>query len=182
MLKRTMSSSAGKSYTQILDFWFSPKSSPDYLQQKPFWYGGPADDAYVRKNLEPSYIDAKNGRLDGWMDLANGEGALALILLLDQVPRNIFRGSPDAYATDARAVAVARHAVEKGWDRDLPGIQRRYLYSPFNHSESLQDQEMSVRLFTELGDPYHLRWARDFHDQIKRDGRFTHRDGILGRR
>lgn len=181
MLRRTMSSSAGRTYTQILDFWFSPKSSPDYLQQKSFWYGGPADDAYVRKNLGPSYNEAKNGRLDGWTDLAAGEGALALILLLDQVPRNIFRGSPDAYATDAKAVAVARHVVDKGWDRDLPVIQRRYLYSPFNHSENLQDQEMSVTLFTDLGDPYHLRWARDFHDQIKRDGRFKHRDGVLGR-
>ncbi|KAL4916036.1 hypothetical protein BDW62DRAFT_187072 [Aspergillus aurantiobrunneus] len=172
---------SSRTYRQILDFWFSPKSSPDYLQQKSFWYGSPADDAHLRQHLAPSYQEAKAGALDGWMDIAEGEGALALVLLLDQVPRNIFRGSPQAYTTDAKAVTVARYAVDKGWDRGLPGIQRRYLYSPFNHSEDLRDQEMSVRLFTDLGDAYHLRWAREFHDQIKRNGRFTHRDAILGR-
>ncbi|KAL4941683.1 hypothetical protein BDV06DRAFT_222891 [Aspergillus oleicola] len=108
----------------VLDFWFGPKSSPSYLQQKSFWYGSPEDDAYVHKHL-------------------------------DQVPRNILRGTPQAYATDAKAVTVARYAVDKGWDRRLPDVQRRFFYSPFNYSEDLEDQETSVRLFTELGHPYH---------------------------
>ncbi|KAL4959334.1 uncharacterized protein BDV14DRAFT_193832 [Aspergillus stella-maris] len=154
-----------KSYTQVLDFWFGPKSSPNYLKQKSFWYGSPEDDAYVRKHLEPSYHEAKDNLLDGWIDTADGEGALALILLLDQVPRNIF----------------PRYAVDKGWHRRLPAVQQRYLYSPFNHSEDLRDQKESLRLFTELGDAYHLRFARDFHDMVQRDGRFKHRDEILGR-
>ncbi|KAL4791394.1 hypothetical protein BDV19DRAFT_393139 [Aspergillus venezuelensis] len=107
---------------------------------------------YVRKHLEPFYHEAKDNLLDRWIHTAEGEGALALILLLDQVPRNIFRGTPQAYATDEKAVTVARYAADKGWHRRLPAVQQRYLYSPFNYSEDLRDQEESVRLFTELGD------------------------------
>ena len=170
-------------YTHILDFWFSPKSSPTYLKEKSFWYGSPSDDAHVRHHLGKDYESAQSGLLDYWQNLGDGEGALALILLLDQIPRNIFRGSPRAYATDNKAVAVARYAVlDHGWDRNLPTIQRRYMYSPFNHSEDIRDQEVSVRLFTELGDGYHLHWARSFYEQVKRDGRFKHRDAVLGRK
>lgn len=80
-------------------------------------------------------------------------------------------------------MAVARYAVlDRVWDRAMPVIQRRYMYSPFNHSEDLGDQELSVTLFTELGDWYHLHWARSFYEQIKRDGRFKHRDAILKRK
>ncbi|KAL4806925.1 hypothetical protein BDV18DRAFT_160088 [Aspergillus unguis] len=176
-------SSGSISFQRVLDFWFGPKSSASYLQPKPFWYGSPADDAVVAAHLEPAYHSAAAGHLSHWVDPPSGsaESALALILLLDQVPRNIFRGTPQAYATDQQAVSVARAAVERGWDRDLPDIMKRYMYSPFNHSEELADQEESVRLFTQLGDPYHLRFAKDFHDAVKRDGRFKHRDRILGR-
>lgn len=170
-----------KTYQNVLDFWFGQKSTGDYLKEKSFWYGSPSDDAYVRKNLGESYQEAKDGSLDEWMRDGEGEGALALILLLDQVPRNIFRGTPQAYATDFKAVTVARYAVDQHWDERFPTIQRRYMYSPFNHSEDLKDQETSVQLFSKLGDPYHLHWAKDFRDQIKRNGRFTHRDRIMGR-
>ncbi|KAJ5111436.1 hypothetical protein N7532_001971 [Penicillium argentinense] len=170
-----------KTYTNVLDFWFGSKSSREYLKEKAFWYGSPSDDAYVRKHLGGPYEEAQNGKLDSWKSLGEGEGALALILLLDQVPRNIFRNTPRAYATDSDAISVARYAIDRGWDKKLPTIQRRYMYSPFNHSEDLKDQETSVELFTELGDSYHLHWAKDFRDQIKRNGRFVHRDRILGR-
>ncbi|KAE8358185.1 hypothetical protein BDV27DRAFT_138111 [Aspergillus caelatus] len=176
-MQRTMS----KTHDKVLTFWFGQKGSREYLQQKSFWYGSSSDDTYVRKHLGPDYEAAKTGALDDWKFDGQGEGALALILLLDQVPRNIFRDTPQAYATDSKAVAVARYAVDQGWDKSMPAIQRRYMYSPFNHSENLEDQEMSLKLFTELGDSYHLHWARNFHDQIKRDGRFVHRDRILGR-
>ncbi|KAF7591602.1 hypothetical protein BBP40_001301 [Aspergillus hancockii] len=158
-------------YDKVLAFWFGRKGTPDYLQQKPFWYGSPSNDAYVRNHLGDEYEAAKTGTLNSWMHDGRGEGALALILLLDQVPRNIFRDTPQAYATDSQAVAVARHAVDQGWDKNMPVVQRRYMYSPFNHSEDLKDQEMSLKLFTELGDNSHLHWARDFYDQIKRNGR-----------
>jgi uncharacterized protein (DUF924 family) len=169
-------------YRDVLDLWFGLPSSPTYLQKKSFWYGTSAsDDAYVRANLGEAYHAAKEGKLDSWLQTGNGEAALALILLLDQVPRNLFRGTPQAYAMDHKAIAVARQAVESGWDKGLPSIQRRYIYSPFNHSESLEDQKVSLMLFTELGDSHHLRWAQDFYNQIQRDGRFIHRDEILGR-
>ena len=172
-----------KPYTRVLDFWFGPKTSPTYLQEKPFWYGStPKVDAHVRTHLGADYEAAQSGALDPWQHLGHGEGALALILLLDQVPRNIFRGTPRAYATDAKAVDVARYAVlGRGWDRGMEGIMRRYMYSPFNHSEKVEDQEVSVRLFEGLGDEYHLHWARRFYEMVKRDGRFVHRDGVLGR-
>jgi uncharacterized protein (DUF924 family) len=168
-----------KTYEEVLNFWFGAKSSCNYLRPKPFWYGGPADDEYVRKHLIDSFQLARDGGLGHWRFEGKGEGALALILLLDQVPRNIFRDTPQAYATDSKAVSVSRYAIEQGWDKGLPNIQRRYMYSPLNHSEDLKDQELSVKLFTELGDPEHLKWAKNFHDQIKRYGRFRHRDHIL---
>lgn len=175
---------SGKAYTKVLDFWFGPKGSPGYLEAKHFWYGSKrSDDEYVEKHLGNDYEVAKTGQLDNWKELGEGEGALALIILLDQVPRNIFRNTPKAYATDSHALEIARYAVlEKGWDKKFPDIQRRYLYSPFNHSENLKDQEESLRLFTELGDDFHLHWAKDFYDQIKKNGRFIHRDPILGRK
>lgn len=172
---------APKTYEGVLNFWFGAKSSRGYLKQKSFWYGSPTDDEYVRRHLHESYQAARAGSLDHWKAEGQGEGALALILLLDQVPRNIFRNTPQAYATDSKAVAVSRYAIEQGWDKRLPSIQRRYMYSPFNHSESLEDQELSVKLFTELRDPYHLHWATNFHNQIKKYGRFRHRDHILDR-
>lgn len=171
-------------YSTVLDFWFSPKSSKTYLQEKSFWYGSTAaDDALVRNHLAPLYDTAsQTSSLDDWQRQGDGEGALALILLLDQVPRNIFRGTARAYATDAKALEVARYAaLERGFGKEMPATQRRYLYSPFNHSENVKDQEVSVRLFEELGDSYHLHWARKFYEDIKRDGRFKHRDAILGR-
>ncbi|KAJ5220013.1 hypothetical protein N7468_009217 [Penicillium chermesinum] len=177
-MQRTMSR---KTYEDVLNLWFGAKSSKDYLQKKSFWYGSPKDDAFLRKTLGQEYQAAKDGEFDSWPTTGKGEGALALILLLDQVPRNIFRDTPAAYATDPKALSVARHAVTQGWDRELPAIQRRYMYSPFNHAENLEDQEMSVKLFTDLGDPYHLHWAKSHYDQIKKYGRFTHRDEILGR-
>jgi uncharacterized protein (DUF924 family) len=175
---------SSKAYTKVLDFWFGPKGSPGYLEAKHFWYGSKrSDDEYVEKHLGKDYEDAKTGQLDNWRELGEGEGALALVILLDQVPRNIFRDTPKAYATDSYALEVAKYAVlEKGWDKTFPDIQRRYLYSPFNHSEDVKDQEESLRLFTELGDEFHLHWARNYYDQIKKNGRFIHRDPILGRK
>ncbi|KAJ5267387.1 hypothetical protein N7478_010195 [Penicillium angulare] len=170
-----------KTYENVLDFWFGAKSSSTYLKQKSFWYGGPSDDAYVRKHLGETYQAAKNGELDTWTRAGNGDGALALILLLDQVPRNIFPNTPQAYRTDAKAVSVARFAMGQGWDKGLPNIKKRYMYSPFNHSEDLKDQEMSVKLFTEMGDAYHISFAENYYEQIKRNGRFMHRDSILKR-
>ena len=165
--------------TDVLDFWFGKPGHYDYLRSKSFWYGNPDDDKLVRQELGDDYERARAGQLDGWSDTP--EGSIALILLLDQVPRNIFRDKPQAYETDSKALIVARKIVDQGWDKDQPSIIRRYIYSPFNHSENLEDQQRSVELFTELGDPEHLYWAKNFYTTIKTHGRFPHRDRILHR-
>lgn len=165
--------------TDVLDFWFGKPGEADYLQSKRFWYGSPEDDELVRRELSADYERARSGKLESWTDTV--EGSIALIILLDQVPRNIFRDKAQAYATDDMALEVARKVVERGWDKDQPTVIRRYIYSPFNHSENLDDQKRSVELFTELGDGDHLYWAKNFYDIILAHGRFPHRDRILGR-
>lgn len=164
----------------VCNFWFGKIGDPDYLRPKSFWYGSEQDDILVREKLGNAYEDAKAGKLSDWSD--DVEGSLALILLLDQVPRNIFRDKPEAYATDDKALSVAKNVVAKKWDKDQPTTIRRYLYSPFNHSENIKDQEESLRLFKELGDPTHLYWATNFYETVKAHGRFPHRDKILGRK
>lgn len=163
----------------VLDFWFGKPGDSDYLKSKSFWYGNESDDQLVRDTLGDDYEKAKSGELDSWTDNVNG--SIALIILLDQVPRNIFRDQPQAYETDPKALEIAKKIVDNGWDKDQPSIIRRYIYSPFNHSENLDDQERSVQLFTKLGDSQHLYWAKNFYDIIKVHGRFPHRDRILGR-
>lgn len=165
--------------TDVLDFWFGKPGEADYLQSKSFWYGSDEDDKLVRKELAEDYERARSGTLESWTELV--EGSIALIILLDQVPRNIFRDKAQAYATDDMALAVARKVIEKGWDKDQPPIIRRYIYSPFNHSENIDDQKKSVELFSDLGDSDHLIWAINFYNTVKTHGRFPHRDRVLGR-
>lgn len=169
----------GKQAQDVLDFWFGKPGDWDYLKSKSFWYGNESDDKLVRDTLGDVYEQAKSGKLDSWTE--NVDGAIALIILLDQVPRNIFRDQPKAFETDSKALEIAKKVVDNGWDIDQPNIIRRYIYSPFNHSENLEDQERSLQLFTKLGDEEHLYWARNFHSIIKTHGRFPHRDRILGR-
>lgn len=174
-----MQSSTSNRISTVLSFWFGKPTDADYLKSKPFWYGNEAADQLVRQTLADDYEKAKSGQLTAWSDSA--DGALALIILLDQVPRNIFRNKPQAYATDGDALTIAKKIVANGWDANQPDIVRRYMYSPFNHSEKLDDQRRSVELFTKLGDREHLHWAKSFYETIKTHGRFPHRDEILGR-
>lgn len=106
--------------------------------------------------------------------------ALAAILLLDQVPRNIFRGNPRAFATDPLAQAIAIRAIARGWDRQLGRKERQFLYMPLMHSEDILDQRLSVAKFTALGTS--LGFARSHHRMIARFGRFPHRNKVLERR
>ncbi len=110
------------------------------------------------------------------------EGALALVLLLDQFPRHIHRGHRRAFAYDARARSAARKAIDCGCDQKLPGERRSFLYLPFEHSEDLADQELSLRLFEALGDPVGIDYARRHYEIIARFGRFPHRNAVLGRK
>ena len=124
------------------------------------------------------------GELRSWEALP--EGALALVLLLDQIPRNIFRGTPRAYATDAAARAAADRALGRGFDRLVPPAWRLFFYMPFHHSENLADQRRSVALFDTLPrNPDRRgalrRYGRPYIEVIERFGRFPHRNKILGR-
>lgn len=159
---------------EIIDFWFAAGT------EKRWFVRDPAFDVEVRTRLAEWYEGAAIGDLDDWRDTATG--CVALCVLLDQVPRNLFRGQDRAFATDTVARTVAGHAVDCGHDRALPQAQRVFLYLPFEHSESLPDQDTSVRLFGQLDEnPQWLDYAVRHRDVIARFGRFPHRNAALGR-
>lgn len=114
--------------------------------------------------------------------LADPLTARAAILLFDQVPRNLFRQDPRAFATDALARAITRGALRRGWMRGLSKAERQFLAMPLMHSEDLADQRLSLRIYAGLGDPFVLSFARSHHRMIARFGRFPHRNPVLGRR
>ncbi|MEP9376258.1 DUF924 family protein [Aquabacter sp. CN5-332] len=150
------------------------------------WFtSDPAFDEEVRARLLPAYEDAVR-RGAGATPLpdyeATPEGALALVLLLDQVPRNVFRGTPRAFTTDAAALQVTERALARGFDQLVENKQlRSFLYLPFTHAEDLAHQERCVALYEQLGDEEELKYAHIHHDIIARFGRFPHRNPILGR-
>ena len=145
------------------------------------WFGGGAAfDAQCRDRFLEAHHAAARREFEHWMDSA--DGALALVLLLDQIPRNIFRGSAHAYATDPLARHYAAHALEAGFDAQVDPQLRLFLYMPFEHSEDPTDQERAVELFTVLGDAATLKYALAHRDVIARFGRFPHRNHALGRR
>lgn len=137
-----------------------------------------AFDAQFRERFAAEHEAAARGDLAGWQDSA--EGALALLILLDQYPRNSFRNTARMFATDAQAVAIADTAITRGFDRVVGDDMRRFFYLPFMHSERLSDQERSVALYRAL-DGDGLRYAEIHRDAIARFGRFPHRNPVLGR-
>ena len=169
----------------LLDAWFGPPGDPERDRQREIWFKGTAEfDASLRDAFLADYEAAATGRLGSWEALS--EGALALVLLLDQISRNIFRGTPRAYATDAAARAAADRALERGFDRLVPPVWRLFFYMPFHHSEDLPDQRRSVALFDTLPrNPDRRRslrrYGRPYIEVIERFGRFPHRNKILGR-
>ena len=157
----------------VLTFWFAEET-------KERWYHATAEfDDLCRQQFACLVEQAARGELAAWQ--ATGDGALALCLLLDQMPRNIFRGSTRAFATDPMALEVASRAIDQGFDQQLPPEQRQFLYLPFMHSERMVDQERSLALHRQLGDESGLAYAEDHADIVRRFGRFPHRNAILGR-
>jgi uncharacterized protein (DUF924 family) len=139
----------------------------------------PAFDRTIRETFLADHEAAARGERVAWEDSA--EGALALVILFDQFPRNMFRGSPHAFATDALARAVARRAIAAGFDRATDATMRQFFYLPFMHSESLADQDRCVALYAALGDPELSEYASGHRDIIAKFGRFPHRNRVLGR-
>ena len=158
---------------EVLDFWFSHG-------EKDWWEGGAPFDAETRERFAIEW--ARQARRQAADFLGDAETALAAVLLFDQFPRNMFRGHADQFATDHLALAVARGAVERGYDDGMPAVQRGFLYMPFQHSEDLKDQIQSLLLFTALGDPKMIHYARKHHEVIEQFGRFPHRNALLGRK
>lgn len=168
----------------ILDFWFGRPDAPDYGQPQKYWFiKDPAFDEAIRQQFLADYQQAAEGRLNDWQAIP--QTCLALLILLDQFPRNLFRGTPQMFATDAHARAVAHHALEQGFDRLLLPVQRWFVYLPFEHSEDLADQERSIALFGQLADHPDSAMAIDYAQRhyavIQQFGRFPHRNAILGR-
>ncbi len=162
--------------TEVVAFWRNagPKA----------WFSkNAAFDAALRSRFLDLHLAASRAELNGWADTA--EGALALVLLLDQIPRNVFRGSAHAFATDPLARSVARQAVERGFDEQVELQLRPFFYLPLEHSEHPSDQALSVELCEKLvphGDTESLRWAKIHQEIIDRFGRFPHRNACIGRR
>jgi len=157
----------------VLSLWFSERV-------KPLWFNStPEFDAELRERFDDTLRAAARGELDDWA--RTPEGALALVIVLDQLPLNIYRGRPEAFATEAASRRVAAAAIERGLDQAMTDTQRAFLYLPFMHSEALADQERSVTLFEQAGLTDNVKWARHHREIVRRFGRFPHRNAILGR-
>lgn len=165
---------------RVLSFWFGPGWQAAGPAPRPEWFKpNPDFDGEIARLFGDHVERAMAG---GLSELAEGaHGSLALILLLDQFPRNLFRGTARAFAADGRALAVARRALERGFDETLPPVMRLFLYLPFEHSEDLADQERSVALIKALDNAEWLDYAVRHRDIIARFGRFPHRNAALGR-
>lgn len=158
---------------QVLGFWFAPG-------MEKCWFGSTAElDARIRDRFEELWRDAAAGRLADWQ--ADADGALALVIVLDQFPLNMFRGRPESFSTEEASRQVADRAIARGLDGELDRVRLPFLYLPFMHSEELADQARSVRLFEQAGLDDNLRFARHHRDIVARFGRFPHRNAILGR-
>ncbi len=160
---------------KILKFWFEETEPAQWFQVNHDF------DAEITRRFSDIYEKAAHGHCDDWKDDACG--CLALIIVLDQFPRNMFRGTPKAFATDGKALAIAKDALSRGFDRGLAPIRRRFLYLPFEHSEDPNDQRKSVELFAEMkdDDPLGYDYALRHLDVIESYGRFPHRNKILSR-
>lgn len=170
----------------VLRFWFDHPRQVD--GDVAWWFAGAGSlrdglDARIRRRFTGTYEAARDGRLVPWA--ADAAGARALVLLLDQFPRHLFRGASPAYATDDMAQAIARLALARGFDRGLDLWEATFVYLPFEHSEALADQDLCVRLFARFAADPRAKLclaAGDRHREIiQRFGRFPHRNAVLGR-
>src|SRR5437899_3148815 len=157
---------------EILAFWREAGGDRWYKKDGAF-------DDEVRRRYLGLWQEAAAGKLSCWE--TSDDGALALVIVLDQFPRNMFRGDPKTYASDAMACEVAGRAIDRGADRRIDPALLEFLYMPFMHSEHLSDQERCVELFRSSGNTDNLKYALDHADIVRRFGRFPHRNRMLGR-
>jgi len=159
--------------SEILEYWYSDDI-------KKYWFNSyPALDREIRDRYEKVWEAAKKGELGDWQ--SSPEACLALIIVLDQFPLNMYRGEAKSFSTENMAIEMARYAVKRGFDKEINQSMLSFLYMPFMHSENLDDQNLSVKLFTDAGFESNLKFAEHHRDIIKRFGRFPHRNKALGR-
>ncbi|MDH3579487.1 MAG: DUF924 domain-containing protein [Hyphomicrobiales bacterium] len=158
----------------VLKFWF------DDVQPEQWWKQDDQVDKTVREQFSILHEKLASTVPADWLETARGR--LAAVIVLDQFPRNLFRGSPKAFESDAKALALAEDAVNLGFDKALTKDERVFLYLPFEHSEDAQAQARSIALFEELGDQGYLDFARKHKLVLDRFGRFPHRNAVLGRK
>ena len=156
----------------VLRFWFG-------LDRAQWWKADPALDYRIKETFLKLWAEKRQLPVESF--LADPLTALAGVILFDQLPRNMFRGHAEQFATDTIALGIAKAAIGKGFDEELRTDERGFLYMPFQHSENIADQDRSLLLFTALGDAEQLDYARKHRDVIVRFGRFPHRNAMLGR-
>ncbi len=164
----------------LLYFWFETSDVTEVVEKREIWFkSDPAFDAAIRDQFLPACEAAMAGALEELK--TDTASCLALTLLLDQCPRNLFRHTAKAYAADTQALDVARHALAEGYDANVSPWHRAFFYLPLEHSENITDQHFSVELFTRLGIVSSLEAAEGHREVIERFGRFPNRNDALGR-
>jgi uncharacterized protein (DUF924 family) len=171
-------------FADVIDFWFGPPQAPTRGRARPEWFRKrDAFDASIRSRFFACYEKAAAGRLASWS--ATPYAALALVIVLDQFPRNLFRGEARAFATDPLALAAARTLIERGFDRIYLPVERGFAYLPFEHAEDLACQRRALSLFGALAAwrdcAGYIDYAWRHYEIIARFGRFPHRNELLGR-
>ncbi len=160
---------------EILNFWIKEVG-------RDRWFRSSKElDLEIRERFEEMWHQAVAGDLDGWAE--KPDGALALIILLDQLPRNMFRGTAEAFASDGKALEIATLAIERRLDLEIPQAVRQLFYMPFMHAEELKAQEQCIEYLRDrVGDETNLKHANEHRDIIQKYGRFPHRNAVLGRK
>lgn len=157
----------------LIEFWFAPEN-------RSAWFNAsPQTDAEIRQRFEGVWKSAARGELDGL--LSDPSTALAMVILLDQVPLNMYREDKLRYSTADAAVSITRLSLDQGWDDDLGADQKAFLYMPLMHSENMDDQNLSVACYEKAGLDDNARFARHHREIVRRFGRFPHRNHALGR-
>jgi uncharacterized protein (DUF924 family) len=157
----------------VIDFWFSEASKARWFDSTPEY------DRQVSERFESLWRQARDGQLADWERTAGG--ALALVILLDQFPLNMFRNRSESFSTEAQSREVSGRAIARGLDAGLTAEQKVFLYMPWMHSESLADQDYALELFARAGLDENRQWAEHHRGIVARFGRFPHRNAILGR-
>ena len=170
--------------TAVLDFWFGAPGTPEHGTNRAEWFK--KDDAFDQLIVEhhmSDYEKAAAGHYDDWAETA--QGSLALLILLDQFPRNMFRDNPKSFATDDKALQIASAMVDRGDHKGLSKDEQFFVYLPFEHAEDIAMQERCLELTAAMpqgkaeNSPYY--WAKKHYDVIAQFGRFPHRNKVLGR-